>query len=571
MCVFKPGSKWWLLLVLLTQSVFADERILSYHSDIRIQPDGSINVTETIEVNAEGNKIKRGIYRDFPTVYRDRFNNRHRVVFQPLSVTRNGFSEDWHTKELSNGVRVYAGSSNRTIEPGRHRYTIEYRSTRQLGFFEDFDELYWNVTGNDWAFAIDQASATVHLPHDVSFDSLALDFYTGPQGAKDKQATGSVRDGRSIEFFTTAALAPHEGMTIAVAFPKGLVPEPTPMQRFGWFLKDNSAALALLLGLLLPLGWYLWAWHKYGRDPVAGTIIPRFKPPTGLSPAGCRYVQKMSFDNNAFTAAVVSLAIKRWLNILESGKDYTLKRESESKRKARATPGEAEVFKALFPGTSQEVELDNENHARFQAARTGLYKELKTEHVGQLFHLNTVFATPALIMTVIAMVIAFVLQGSVVLWVVFVILTIILHVVFLRLLRAPTISGRRTMDEIEGFRMYLDTAEQQRLDRMRSPQLTPEVFELFLPYAYALGVENNWCERFSRELPQMQADNDGYQPGWYHGRHRGFSSLNHLGSQFSSQLSSAISSASTPPGSSSGSGGGGSSGGGGGGGGGGGW
>ncbi len=127
------------------------------------------------------------------------------------------------------------------------------------------------------------------------------------------------------------------------------------------------------------------------------------------------------------------------------------------------------------------------------------------------------------------------------------------------------------MDEIEGFKMYLDTAEQDRLDQMRSPVLTPEVFELFLPYAYALGVENHWCERFAHELPEELHRQSGYQPSWYSGHYQGMSALNHLGDNFSSSFTSAVSSASSPPGSSSGGGGGGFSGGGGGGGGGGGW
>ena len=139
------------------------------------------------------------------------------------------------------------------------------------------------------------------------------------------------------------------------------------------------------------------------------------------------------------------------------------------------------------------------------------------------------------------------------------------------LLRAPTPAGRRIMDEIEGFKMYLNTAERDRLERMQSPELTPQVFETFLPYAFALGVENSWCDRFARQFPEDLANKGGYQPSWYTGNRSGMGSLGHLGNEFSSSFSSAISSASSPPGSSSVSGGGGSSGGGGGGGGGGGW
>jgi uncharacterized membrane protein len=200
-----------------------------------------------------------------------------------------------------------------------------------------------------------------------------------------------------------------------------------------------------------------------------------------------------------------------------------------------------------------------------------LHQALKKEHLGRLFNLNSVYLAPAILMSLAAAIIAFFYDGGPPVWVSYLVLTMSLHGLFSYLIRAPTVAGRLIMDEIDGFRMYLDTAEQDRLDRMRSPALTPEVFEAFLPYAYALGVENNWCRRFAREIPEEKRQHSGYHPGWYSGRMQGVHALNHLGDDFGSSFSSAISSASSPPGSSSGSGGGGSSGGGGGGGGGGGW
>jgi uncharacterized membrane protein len=174
-------------------------------------------------------------------------------------------------------------------------------------------------------------------------------------------------------------------------------------------------------------------------------------------------------------------------------------------------------------------------------------------------------------MSVAAAVIAFFLRGGPAIWIGFAFLTLALHGAFMFLMRAPTPAGRIVMDQIEGFRRYLDTGERDRLERMKSPQLTPEVFEAFLPYAYALGVQNSWCQRFTREMPRELRDSGGYSPAWYHGRFDGTGAVYHLGDSFGHSFSSAISSASTPPGSSSGSGGGGFSGGGGGGGGGGGW
>ncbi len=548
----------------------ADERILDFHSDISISEDGSITVTETIRVRSEGENMRRGIYRDFPTRYKDRLGNNFRVSFDVLDVQRDGKEESFHTEDRSNGVRVYIGSAQRLLAPGEHEYRLRYHTNRQLGYFADYDELYWNVTGLGWMFPIDHASARVVLPQAVAADQLRIAFYTGSKGSSDTNAESRITSGTTIEFQTTTGLQPRQGLTIAVGWPKGITHEPATSVRLGYFFKDNGRALAVLIGLLAPLFWYLWAWKHYGRDPRKGIIIPLFKPPKGLTPAGCRYIQKMSFDNKAFTAAVISLAIKGYLKIYDESDTFILRRMESNNAKSAST-GEQAVLTELFADGVTTVELDNENHAVFGKARKGLNKALKTEHLGRVFNLNSIYALPAVLLSVIALVVAVKLTGSVMILIIFVILSMFMHVLFLFLLRAPTPGGRRIMDEIEGFKMYLDTAEQDRLDRMRSPELTPEVFELFLPYAFALGVENNWCERFSREFPEPVDGSKGYHAGWYSGQYAGLAGLHHLGSDFSNSFSSAISSASTPPGSSSGSGGGGFSGGGGGGGGGGGW
>ena len=114
-------------LLLLSFAAHADERILEFHSEILIMQDGWIDVTETIRVRAEGNRIRRGIYRDFPTEYQDKRGNNYEVGFDVLSVLRNGAVEDFHSQSIRDGVRVYFGSSNRYVNTGEHTYTFRYR------------------------------------------------------------------------------------------------------------------------------------------------------------------------------------------------------------------------------------------------------------------------------------------------------------------------------------------------------------------------------------------------------------------------------------------------------------
>jgi uncharacterized membrane protein len=148
---------------------------------------------------------------------------------------------------------------------------------------------------------------------------------------------------------------------------------------------------------------------------------------------------------------------------------------------------------------------------------------------------------------------------------------IILNCLFFHLLKAPTLQGRRVMDQMEGFKLYLSVAEKERLEMFHPPKKTPELFEKYLPYALALDVENEWSEQFAEVLARAQAEGRAYSPVWYHGSSWDSFSPSRFSDTLGSSFAGAIASASTAPGSSSGSGGGGFSGGGGGGGGGSGW
>ena len=153
-----------IMLFMSTSSNAATEKIYDYKSEIYINEDSTMIVEETIEVYAAGIDIKRGIYRDFPTKYKDKHGNNYNVKFEVLEVLKDGKKEPYKIEKKSNGVRVYIGDSDKTLKSGYYTYTIKYETNRQIGYFENHDELYWNVTGNGWSFAIDQVTATVHLP-----------------------------------------------------------------------------------------------------------------------------------------------------------------------------------------------------------------------------------------------------------------------------------------------------------------------------------------------------------------------------------------------------------------------
>ena len=265
-----------LLLACLPLASQADERILSFHSDIRVFDDGMIEVTETIEVRAEGQQIRRGIYRDFPVNYEDRLGNSYHIKLEPLGVLRNGQREAFHTVRSGRDVRTYFGSKNRFLDHGVHTYTFRYRADRLLGYFDEHDELYWNVTGNEWAFPIDTATATVRLDFDAPRDALLVDGYTGRLGSK-AQDYGRFLDAKgNVQFNANNPLPPAHGLTIVVGWPKGYVIEPTRMDRIGWLLKDNRNLLVVLGGFVLLLLYYVPVWMQHGKDPEEGVIVTRY-------------------------------------------------------------------------------------------------------------------------------------------------------------------------------------------------------------------------------------------------------------------------------------------------------
>jgi uncharacterized membrane protein YgcG len=621
------------------------EQILDFHSDITLQSDSSLQVTETITVFATGNQIRHGIFRDFPTRYRDTLNNRYVVGFQMLSATLDSYEEPFRVEDNANGKRIYLGDPNTMVQHGRHVYTITYTTNRQLGFFKDHDELFWNVTGNGWLFNIQHASATVHLPNAIPVQQVELSGFTGRQGSLQSQLSASAEDS-VFQFTTTRPLGPLEGLTILLKWPKGFIAEPTPSEKLNFFFRDNRDALLLASGFLVLVFYYIIAWSAVGRDPVRGVIMPIYEPPQGLSPAGMRYLLHMGFDNKTFAAAILDMAVRGYLTIKEQAGSYTL--YLTGKNNASLTPDEQEVASFLFAGRN-EIWLHQENHQTIGSTIKALKLWLAKAEQKTYFVTNSRFLIPPLILSIVIVVSYFLALGKpqlmmgvfICFWlsiwtlavaglivavinawrgvihphlsvlsgfsdtgkalattgmaipflfgealglffllkisslalVLFVLASGLLHILFLKLMKAPTFAGRRLMDQVEGFKLFLGAVDADRLNRATPPQQTPAVFEKFLPYALAMDVEQDWAEKFSGILAGAsiaQGSSTGaYAPSFYSGASlNGFTGAS-FASSFGSSLTSAISSSATAPG--SGGSGGGGSGGGGGGGGGGGW
>jgi uncharacterized membrane protein YgcG len=380
------------------------ERIPSFKSHITVNTSGTMLVIETIRVSTIGDQIKHGIYRDFPTRYKDRHGNNYVVDFDVKDVKRDNAPEDHHTENLSNGVRVYIGKKDYFLSPGEYTYTLTYQTDRQLGFFGDHDELYWNVTGNGWLFPIDTAAATVVLPRGMPRDKIILDGYTGPKGAKDKSFVGTVNEDESVSFVTTKGLGAYEGLTIVVGWPKGFVTVLPLEKRLWYFVYDNMTSIAGVVGLIVLLVYYVGMWFSVGRDPEKGTIVPLYEPPDNLSPAAVRFITEMGYDDKAFAATVVNMAVKGFLTISEKAGEYTLQKNPESK--AALSRDEQGVASKLFVSGSSIV-LKQTNHAAIRSAKESLGTSLSGAYEKTYFVTNRRLFIIGLLLSVVVLAASF--------------------------------------------------------------------------------------------------------------------------------------------------------------------
>jgi hypothetical protein len=198
--------------------------VLDFHSDIRVQTNGDLVVSERITVLAEGREIRSGIVRDFA-----------RLPVEVLRVTRRGQAETWKTERIGGAMRLRIGGADTVLARGEHVYEIVYRSARQVEFLDEHDELTWSVNGAGWTYAFDRLSAEVLLPTKVPAKALKVEARTGFGDIQGKSYQVFTREGAAA-FRATRRFASREGMTIVVRFPKGVVAPPPWSERAKKFL-----------------------------------------------------------------------------------------------------------------------------------------------------------------------------------------------------------------------------------------------------------------------------------------------------------------------------------------------
>lgn len=483
--------------------------------ELQVLSGGELLVTETVSPRFEGSW--NGIERLIPVEYRTPQGFNYRLLLDRVSVTdeqgtalRFESSRERHYRNF----RIWIpGATDAT-----RTFVLKYLVRNGLKFFEDHDELYWNVTGDEWDVPIEQASVRIVLPPQAT--GVRAQAFTGAYGAREQAATVTIL-GSGIEMRMTRPLGFREGLTAVVGWDKGLVAAPTPIDHLRIALVSNwPLSIPVLVFAVMS---YLWSTR--GKDPRLRPIAAKYEPPDRLTPAEVGTLVDESPDTRDLTATLVDLAVRGYLRITErkaehlfglwSSMDYVFHPEKPRGDWAALPAFERLLLEALFKDSEGDVALsalENRFYKSLPAIHDAIFDSLQTRRYysqrpdrvkhgylvgGLIFGMLVTFGLAALADRWGLAPLTFLLSG---------LLSGLIVAGFGRIMPARTQQGARALEGVLGFEAFLTRVEADRFDRVIK---TPELFEKFLPYAMALGVEKNWARAF--ESIVLTA------PAWYQG------------------------------------------------------
>ncbi len=554
-----------LLIILFVGKAYAQDdtgwTIESFKSDIRINSDTTVDVTETIIVDFDG-LAKHGIYRTIPVKYQTQYGNNLNIRLNLLSVRDSGGDklETKITKEGSN-TKIRIGDPDFTIS-GRNTYVITYKVSQVITTPGENAEFYWNVTGNDWPVPILSATANIYTPDGSLVNTIC---FTGYFGSQAHNCSASKEGNTAI--FSTKNIEPQEGLTIALALNKSAFTFPSGSQKFLYFLMDNWLYLVPILVLIIMFRLYMLKGRdkkfidifneELGEEPVPfleslNAISTTISPPKGMSPGEVGTLIDERAHLRDITATVIDLARQGFIAVVEEPKKGLFGKAKfvltyNEKEESGLKPYELSILDMLFTEKRDIPAVLTKLHPKayqsLKEAEKNLYEDLtmngyfegRPDEVRNKYlavGIITIFAGIFLggglapfIVSPASFFFAFIASGLII-------------VAFSFFMPARTGKGRKVLAEIVGFKEVLN------LGSWRTKVYEKHnFFEEVLPYAIAFGITEKFITAFK--------DADIKNLSWYKGTGSGIVYFNASLASINSGLGSGIS-ASRPKGASSG-------------------
>lgn len=492
----------------------SQEKINSFHADITINTNGTIDINEKIDYFFPA--YKHGIYRYLPYLYKDEDGKEFKLNFSDFSTKyADGTQVPFKKSTDNNNIFLKIGDPDKTVT-GSKTYLINYSVKGAINYFDDYDELYWNVTGNDWAVNIEKSSATVILPESTDYNSIKTRCLTGEYGSKEENCTIQ-KNNNQINFSSE-----DKYLTVVVGWNKGIVS--FVEKDYGFFSNLSPTALLTihLLPLIIPITVLIVMIRKIKREggiyDHGYTITPEFVPPKNINPAEMGIIIDSKIDPSDLTSEIINFAVKKIIKIKELKKkllgsqDYELIVDKGLPSSAKAY--ERDIFNEIFRG-NRSVKLSQlkertDAYSGFNAINNKLYEQMKTEgyFVENPHKVRNKYLAIGILVIILAGV-CFWYTGLMI----SLILTGLIIAISGRYMPKRTLKGQELARKIVGFKEFISKAEKYRAKWAEKENL----FFSFLPYAVLFGVTSKWAKAFE--------DISIKQPDWYEGNWRTFNTV----------------------------------------------
>lgn len=589
------------LAIFTLSAVQAKERIISFDVDMIVRKDASVFVRESITVFCERKEIVRGIVRDIPTRYSGVLGTIYEAPITIQSVAMDGHSTPYTVKQVVDGVIITIKDEANLLPLGRHTFVVEYIVNWQVAFFdnsseifwasvpgvsllkacgnmyrssrsitdtgdEPHEELYWNAVGTGCRFMIEKATARVVLPNGVPASAIRVAGFRGEHYECDLLGFDTSVDAQGVAYFsTTKPLSPKNGFTIVVGWPVGFVERPSFWRCCAHFVYDNPFFLLMLFSLITLFVIAIIALVRMKRANRPGIIIPLFYPPHEILPGLARFIVRQRGDEKCLAAEIVQMAVDGFLTIHYKPSSfgagtYSLKKIADLP--AQESFMRKKVFEYLFQRSATLViDARWENRDSLIGAQLFLTREYERRYAGQYFDDNSfwvglIFLLSCLSIALIGLGMSF--SGKETWFGIFIGSLLLINLVVNKYSQTYSEVGRALVDQLAGFKLFLTTAEVERLRVVGTPPTrTPELYEKYLPYAMALDVEQEWSYQFAPIFAQYAQVGKDYAPAWFSGQQWSLLGANALGNQMAKAVHGVVthldnvnngSKISTPPG-----------------------
>ncbi len=487
---------------MLIPSVSLAEVIQSFDVKMSIREDRVVEVRETIRYDFEEESGKRrGIFRKIPT---DDVNIRLIEVLQNTekAVTRQDQEGGYISIRVGEEDVFVAGVQE-------YEFVYEVRGLVERLDGQELDEVYWQVTGNQWDVPIERASVQLNFPVALKEEStFQFACYVGDATSTSGKCLSTWVEPDTFQASTDEQLSPGEGFTIAVGFPTGIAGELGFWEKYQEIVDIVLSLILILIGV--PL--LVWAYQKYARDPKLRSPFPvQYDAPEGMAPAGVVRMKKKAQSTQEVVATLISLAERGYLKIEETQEKGLFKSQiytfyHQGKDEGKLKEFEKILLTKIFQG-AQQVDTKALERNQFGNRLTQFYAKVYEEEIGVKNYYTrppmgsavVVFLMGVLLGLGIIPLIAFGLLYSIFSLVVMVVLIWVLAA----LMPQRTIEGTRILEHILGLERYIDVAEKHRLEFQEKQHIFFEI----LPYAIALGKAKVWAKAFEGIITQ--------NPDWY--------------------------------------------------------